>query len=70
MDVANLDVKKGFFLFLQTSSVRMHDVNVLWYDIPWRIHGTGIFTYIYQTNQPNVGEYTIYGSYGYGNMVF
>jgi len=22
------------------------------------IHGTGIFTYIYHTNQPNVGKYT------------
>ena len=24
----------------------------------------GIFTYIYHTNQPNVGKYTIHGSYG------
>ncbi len=24
----------------------------------------GIFTYIYQKNQPNVGKYTIHGSYG------
>ena len=32
-----------------------------------RIHGTGIFTYIYHTNQPNVGiRYTIHGSYGLG----
>ncbi len=30
-----------------------------------RIHGTGIFTYIYHKKQPNVGEYTIQGSYGY-----
>ena len=33
-----------------------------------RIHGTGMFTYIYHTNQPNVGKYTgkytIHGSYG------
>ena len=28
------------------------------------IHGTGIFTYIYHRNQPNVGKYTIHGSYG------
>ena len=34
-----------------------------------RIHGTGIFTYIYHKNQPNVGiniyicRYTIHGSY-------
>ena len=24
----------------------------------------GIFTYIYHRNQPNVGKYTIHGSYG------
>ena len=24
----------------------------------------GIFTYIYRTNQPNVGKYTIHGWYG------
>ena len=29
-----------------------------------RIHGTGIFTYIYHKNQPNVGKYTIHGWYG------
>ena len=28
-----------------------------------RIHGTGIFTYMYHTNQPNVGAYIIHGSY-------
>ena len=26
----------------------------------------GIFTYIYHENQPNVGKYTIHGSYGLG----
>ena len=26
----------------------------------------GIFTYIYHKNQPNVGKYTIHGSYGNG----
>ena len=26
--------------------------------ISHRIHGTGIFTYIYHNNQPNVGKYT------------
>ena len=25
----------------------------------------GIFTYIYHKNQPNVGKYTIHGSYGF-----
>ena len=29
-----------------------------------RIHGTGIFPYIYHKNPPNVGKYTINGSYG------
>ena len=33
--------------------------------ISHRIHGTGIFHYIYHKNQPNVGEYTIHGSLGY-----
>ena len=28
------------------------------------IHGTGIFTYIYHKNQPNVDTYTIHGWYG------
>ena len=26
----------------------------------------GIFTYIYHKNHPNVGKYTIHGSYGIG----
>ena len=26
----------------------------------------GIFTYIYHKNQPDVGKYTIHGSYGVG----
>ena len=29
-----------------------------------RIHGIGIFPYIYHINQPNVGKYTIHGSVG------
>ena len=28
----------------------------------------GIFAYIYHKNQPNVGKYTIHGSYGYGTI--
>ena len=28
-------------------------------------HGTGIFTYIYNTFKPNVGKYAIHGSYGF-----
>ena len=31
----------------------------------YRIHGTGIFADIYHKNQPNVGKYSIHGSYGY-----
>ena len=30
----------------------------------------GIFPYIYHKNQPNVGRYTIHGSYGYGIVMF
>ena len=30
----------------------------------------GIFTYIYHNNQPNVGKYTIHGSYGEQQDVF
>ena len=29
-----------------------------------RIHGIGLFTYIYHKKQPNVGKYTIHGSDG------
>ena len=32
---------------------------------PWRIHGTGIFAYIYLIFMLNVGKETIKGSYGY-----
>ena len=34
-----------------------------WICLYHRIHGTGIFTYMYHTNQPNVGAYIIHGSY-------
>ena len=33
--------------------------------ITHRIHGTGIFTYIYHKFKPPVGKYTIHGSYGF-----
>ena len=29
-----------------------------WDILSYTIHGTGIFTYIYHKNQPNVGKYT------------
>ena len=32
--------------------------------ITHRIHGAGIFTYIYHRFKPNVGKYTIHGWYG------
>ena len=35
-----------------------------------RIHGAGIFTYIYHRNQPNVGKYTIHGSLGSWLRIF
>ena len=35
-----------------------------------RIHGAGIFTYIYHKNQPNVGKYTIHGSCGNRKYIF
>ena len=42
-----------------------------WFFVVWkqifkqshRIHGTGIFTYIYHIHQSNVGRHTIHGSY-------
>ena len=37
-------------------------------NISHRIHGTGIFTYIWLIFVVNVGKYTIYGSYGYRNI--
>ena len=30
----------------------------------------GLYTYIYHTDQPNVGKYTIHGSYGYVCVCF
>ncbi len=41
-----------------------------WEFISHRIHGTGIFTYIYHRFMPNVGKYTIHGSYGYRKWFF
>ena len=37
-------------------------------NLPHRIHGTGIFTYISHKNLPNVGEYTIHGSLGFPTL--
>ena len=42
------DEKRSFFNVLETPKGSMY----------------GIFTYIYHKNQPNVGKYTIHGSYG------
>ena len=35
-----------------------------------RIHGTGIFTYIWLIFKVHVGKYTIHGSYGHGDVLF
>ena len=35
-----------------------------------RIHGAGIFTYIYLKNHPNVGKYAIHGASGIGNQMY
>ena len=42
----------------------LHDKT--WFPLSYShsIYGTGIFTYIYHKNQPNVGKYTIHGWYG------
>ena len=34
------------------------------------LHGAGISTYIYPTNHPNVGKYTIHGASGRGYLIF
>ena len=41
---------------------KLHDVPALF--LAHRIHGTGIFTYIWLSFVVNVGKYTINGSYG------
>ena len=35
----------------------------MWFHVTHRIHGTGIFSYTYHEFMPNVGKYTIHGSY-------
>ena len=47
-----------------TSYVRMRLLNICTH----KIHGTGIFAYIYHKDQPNVGKYDIHGSYGIYSM--
>ena len=45
-------------------------VKVSNHELPYPICSMyGIFTYIYPTNGPNVGKYTIHGASGYGPMV-
>ena len=55
----NEDVSLPFFLFC-----------FCLFDFSRKIHGTGIFTYIYQKNQPNVGKYTRHGSHKFGGKGF
>ena len=52
----------------QIKNISSYHVHFHWFSISHRIHGTGIFTYIYHKHQPNVGKYTIHGSYGYGKV--
>ncbi len=46
------------------SETTTDDLVILYIYISHRIHVTGIFTYIFHENQPNVGKCTIHGSYG------
>ena len=50
--------------FLRVIRHRRNDCNLGAQTLTRRIHGTGIFNYIYHKIQPNVGKYTIHGSYG------
>ena len=57
------------FLLLKTRDRRTWDSDVYVYCAYWRfythrIHGTGIFTYIWLSFMVNVGKYTIHESYG------
>ena len=42
------------------------DIVDMWglFILPHMLNGAGIFTYIYPTNGPNVGKYTIHGASG------
>ena len=51
------------------SSGRILSGGQYWYSIPIQSM-YGIFTYIYHKDQPNVGKYTIHGSYGIDLSVF
>ena len=53
------------FLFLNSIWTSQMSWYVFWYLIYPIGSMYGIFTYIYHKNQPNVGIYTIHGSYGY-----
>ena len=48
----------------QKKNKKSHRKTMLAKEDSHTIHGTGIFTYIYHENQPNVGKYTIHGWYG------
>ena len=91
----NVPVYHGFFLKVQCLTGRVEKAAMFWalapdilnapwletgiQHIPLRIHGTGIFTYIWFISMvnvgpfglflwKNVGKYTIHGSFGYWGL--
>ena len=68
-DIKQSKNKANQLTFQHKSSTVEHHFRSLFTDFINRIHGTGIFTYIYHTNQPNVGRYTIHGSV-MGNILY
>ena len=63
--IQNHPIDSQPFINLKTDVTQVAGI----YHISQTIHGTGIFTYIYHTNQPNVGKCTIHGSYGYTDNI-
>ena len=57
---ASRDTFLDFFFNTENSGV---------YSLTHRIHGTGIFTYIWMISMVNVGKYTIHGSYGIDPLI-
>ena len=57
----------SFFTLVRRHLVPIQNIVTKWATatkpLAQRIHGTGIFTYIYHKNQPNLGKYTTHGSY-------
>jgi len=70
-NTSRLNQKKCMFTSMGTPSwmIRKHLANERAWDVVFMLYPIGsmygIFTYIYDKNQLNVGEYTIHGWYGY-----